>query len=90
MYIKLENMKIDRTKIKRTSNEIVSNSCTKINKLANIQPTINKYNNQQTPECKQVINDILKCSDDELVEELRKLKSWSYGKVWLRDFFLIM
>lgn len=74
-------MKIDRTKIKRSTTEVVS----KVEKVNGNQFKKEDFNwlvcCQQPPDCKALISRIVECKEtQDLTELLKGVQTWTYGK----------
>ena len=68
-------MKIDRSKLKKSSSEVVS--CHLI--LLNVKD-VSDNAFFQPADCKALIDKLKACSEEELLSELKKIEAWTYGK----------
>ncbi|CAG2109257.1 unnamed protein product, partial [Medioppia subpectinata] len=61
-------MKIDRTKSKKSSSEVIDRTKSK------------KSSSEVPADCKSLIDKLKACNENELLEELKNIKSWNCGK----------
>lgn len=85
-------MRIDRTKLKKSSSEVVSNNqCLSIlvSSILSYFPAIVSCTQSrnliivvlQPHDCKLLIERLKGCNESDLLIELKKIKAWNYGKV---------